>query len=173
MPRRLTFDERVRLIVISAGVVWAAVFGLVYLVRNSRQSPEQKKHYEEEQKLHEEGRELQEQYYKELQDRDNKELEFRRSVVPGKVTQLIAGPSLLVPRDREAYEEARILSQAHDELGITGMVDSGRIMLVPGGTQVRVIEVNGILDVTCRVRVLQGPLTGQDGWIPIKLLQRD
>jgi hypothetical protein len=116
---------------------------------------------------------LYDQYYKEQQDQSNKAVGFRRSVVPGKVARLIAGPPLLVPLDKEAYEEVEKLAQANDDLGVRGMVASGRAILVPGGTQIKVIEVNGILDLMCRVRILEGSYTGQDGWIPIKFLQQE
>jgi len=92
--------------------------------------------------------------------------------MPGDEAHLSPGSPTIVPLDEEAEDEVVKLAAAKDDLGLRQMVISGRAILVPDGTKVKVIEVKGILDWTCRIRILEGDYIGQSGWVPVEFLKR-
>lgn len=91
-------------------------------------------------------------------------------LMPGDDAHVVPGSPILLPLDEATEEEVVKLSVAKDEIGLSKLVLSGRAVLVPGGTKVKVIEVNGILDVKCRIRILEGDEIGQSGWVPANFI---
>lgn len=90
--------------------------------------------------------------------RDPRRGEIGRLRLPG-----VSAESLVhVAADPAAHREALDLSLAGDLIGLANMERAGRLMIVPPGTRVRVIE-SGML--RKRVRIEEGRFRGRDGWV--------
>jgi hypothetical protein len=89
-----------------------------------------------------------------------------RSVPAGGVATLrVSGGSnqdVLIAVNKAAFDEVITFSVADDTRGLLNLVIQGRAFFVPSGTRVKVIDP-GIFKT--RVRVLDGPLAGWDGWV--------
>lgn len=60
-------------------------------------------------------------------------------------------------------------SAANDIDGAAQLVVDGQVYEVPRGTKVRVTDVSGL---AVRVRFLDGPKSGQEGWTPAEYVKR-
>jgi DNA-binding winged helix-turn-helix (wHTH) protein len=98
------------------------------------------------------------------------------AIEPGWVGQVAAvndaGGShfLLLPVDEDALTEKESYESASDDLGIALMTAAEKLLLVPCGTKVKILEArqpaNG-----CRVRILEGRFIGATAFAPRKYLQ--
>ncbi len=90
----------------------------------------------------------------------------------GHITTLCGDSSLpfvLVPVDEETVEERERLEAANDDVGLSLLIASQRLLLVPTGTKVRVLEARQP-QFRCQVRVLEGEHYGKTAWVPRKYL---
>jgi len=67
--------------------------------------------------------------------------------------------------DLDAFDEFVKASVATDKYGIAELMLAGRIFSVASGTRVLVIETKLFKN---RVRIVEGPETGQAGWVPFE-----
>jgi len=73
------------------------------------------------------------------------------------------------PEDYSAFVKA---ATARDSTGLANLVGQDRIVQIPNGTAVQVIDYDGVLDMKYRGRVLEGQQAGRAGWIPASLVVR-
>jgi len=78
-------------------------------------------------------------------------------------------PFLLAPVDRETAEEREKLEAAHDDVGLSVLIVSQKLLLVPTGTKVRVLEARQPQS-SCQVRILEGEHYGKTALVPRKVL---
>jgi DNA-binding winged helix-turn-helix (wHTH) protein len=78
-------------------------------------------------------------------------------------------PYLLVPVDEETMEEREKLEAANDDVGQSLLIVSQRLLLVPTGTKVRVLEVRQA-QFRWQVRILEGEHYGKTALVPRKYL---
>ncbi|MFY9529982.1 MAG: winged helix-turn-helix domain-containing protein [Candidatus Acidiferrales bacterium] len=76
---------------------------------------------------------------------------------------------VLVPANEGIMTQKESLEAAHDDLGISLLVASEKLLLVACGTSVRVLEVRQPLS-GCLVRILEGQYTGETAFVPRKYL---
>jgi len=76
---------------------------------------------------------------------------------------------VLVPVDENIEKEKEKLEAASDDLGLSLLIASGKILLVPKGTKVRVLGA-GRLHGSYEVRILEGEHLGQTALVPRKYL---
>jgi DNA-binding winged helix-turn-helix (wHTH) protein len=86
----------------------------------------------------------------------------------GQVAKLCSNDNLefvLLPIDEQALQERHKLSVANDDVGLSLQLASQRVLMVPTGTQVRVLEVlaEGLC---CQVRILDGEHYGKTALAP-------
>jgi len=78
-------------------------------------------------------------------------------------------PYLLVPVDEETMEEREKLEAANDDVGLSLLISSQRLLLVPTGTKVRVLQVRQA-QFRWQVRILEGEHYGKVALVPRKYL---
>ena len=78
-------------------------------------------------------------------------------------------PFVLAPVDDEAVEEREKLEAANDDVGLSVLIASHRLLMVPNGTQVRVLEAQQP-QLRCQVRILEGEHYGKTALVPRKFL---
>jgi len=78
-------------------------------------------------------------------------------------------PYLLVPVDEETMEERKKLEAANDDVGLSLLIASQRLLLVPTDTKVRVLEVRQA-QFRWQVRILEGEHYGKAALVPRKYL---
>ncbi len=78
-------------------------------------------------------------------------------------------PFVLVPVDEESMEEREKLEAANDDVGLSLLVASQRLLLVPSGTKVKVLEVRESKS-CCQVRILEGEHFAKTALVPRKYL---
>jgi DNA-binding winged helix-turn-helix (wHTH) protein len=86
----------------------------------------------------------------------------------GQVARLCGDDNLefvLLPVDEEALQERQKLDFANDDVGLSLLLASQRILMVPTGTQVRVLEVQQE-GLRCQVRILDGEHYGKTALAP-------
>jgi DNA-binding winged helix-turn-helix (wHTH) protein len=86
----------------------------------------------------------------------------------GQVAKLCGNDNLefvLLPIDEQTLQERQKLSVANDDVGLSLQLASQRVLMVPTGTQVRVLEVlpEGLW---CQVRILDGEHYGKTALAP-------
>jgi hypothetical protein len=82
----------------------------------------------------------------------------------GQEGHLRSGSStMLVARDKASFDAIVDASVAHDEFGAQELLLSGKIFVVSAGTKVRVLASSFP---SKQVRILDGPMTGESGWVP-------
>ncbi len=75
----------------------------------------------------------------------------------------------VVAIDEAAAAERKKLDTANDDVGLSLLIASQRLLMVPEGTPVRVLEVEHTLS-RCQARILEGEHYGKTALLPLKLL---
>ncbi len=86
----------------------------------------------------------------------------------GQVARLCSNDNLefvLLPIDEQALQERQKLDLANDDVGLSLLLASQRVLMVPAGTQVRVLEVQQE-GLRCQVRILDGEHYGKTAVVP-------
>ena len=78
-------------------------------------------------------------------------------------------PFLMLPVDEETAEEREKLEAAKDDVGLSVLIASQKVLMVPTDTQVRVLEVRQPQS-CCQVRILDGEHYGKIALVPRKYL---
>jgi DNA-binding winged helix-turn-helix (wHTH) protein len=76
---------------------------------------------------------------------------------------------VLVAIDEVTASERQKLDAANDDVGLSLLIASQRLLLVPDGTPVRILEVEQTLS-RCQARILEGEHYGKTALLPLKLL---
>jgi DNA-binding winged helix-turn-helix (wHTH) protein len=84
-----------------------------------------------------------------------------RLCVDGKV------PFALLGVDEETVAEREKLDTANDDVGLSLLIASQRLLMVANGTQLRILEVHPALS-RCQVRILEGEHYGKTALVPLK-----
>jgi DNA-binding winged helix-turn-helix (wHTH) protein len=75
----------------------------------------------------------------------------------------------LVSVDEEAAAEREKLEAASDDVGLSLLIASQKLLMVPDGTPVRILEIRQS-DSRCQVRILEGEHYGKTAVVPLKQL---
>jgi hypothetical protein len=75
----------------------------------------------------------------------------------------------LVSVNEEAAAEREKLEAASDDVGLSLLIASQKLLMVPDGTQVRILEIQQP-DSNCLVRILEGEHYGKTAVLPLKQL---
>jgi DNA-binding winged helix-turn-helix (wHTH) protein len=75
----------------------------------------------------------------------------------------------LVCTDADAATEREKLDAVNDDVGLSLLIASQKLLMLPTGTQVRILEVEESLR-RCQVRILEGEHYGKTALVPLKLL---
>ncbi len=75
----------------------------------------------------------------------------------------------LVSVDEEAAAEREKLEAASDDVGLSLLIASQKLLMVPDGTPVRILEIRQP-DSRCQVRILEGEHYGKTAVVPLKQL---
>ena len=92
----------------------------------------------------------------------------------GRIAKLCAEDKLsfaLVSVDEEAAAEREKLEGASDDVGLSLLIASQKLLMVPDGTQVRILEIQQP-DSRCQVRILDGEHYGKTALVPLKQLAK-
>jgi DNA-binding winged helix-turn-helix (wHTH) protein len=90
----------------------------------------------------------------------------------GQVAKLCGEGALsftLVSVDDETAAEREKLDAANDDVGLSLLIASQKLLIVPSGTQVRILEVQPTQS-RCQVRILEGEHYGKAAVVPLKQL---
>ena len=90
----------------------------------------------------------------------------------GQIAKLCSDSALsftLVSVDDDAAAEREKLDAANDDVGLSLLIASQRLLIVPSGTQVRVLEVQPTRS-RCQIRILEGEHYGKAAIVPLKQL---
>jgi len=90
----------------------------------------------------------------------------------GQVAKLCGDGALsftLVSVDDETAAEREKLDAANDDVGLSLLIASQKLLIVPSGTQVRILEVEPTQS-RCQVRILEGEHYGKAAVVPLKQL---
>jgi DNA-binding winged helix-turn-helix (wHTH) protein len=90
----------------------------------------------------------------------------------GQVAKLCGDGALsftLVSVDDETAAEREKLDAANDDVGLSLLIASQKLLIVPSGTQVRILEVQPT-ESRCQVRILDGEHYGKAAVVPLKQL---
>jgi DNA-binding winged helix-turn-helix (wHTH) protein len=79
-------------------------------------------------------------------------------------------PFTLVSTDEESTAEREKLDAANDDVGLSLLIASQKLLMVPSGTQVRILEVQPTQS-RCQVRILEGEHYGKTAVVQLKLLE--
>ena len=71
--------------------------------------------------------------------------------------------------DEESAAEREKLDVANDDVGLSLLIASQKLLIVPNETPVRILEVQETL-LRCQVRILEGEHYGKTALVPLKLL---
>jgi len=94
------------------------------------------------------------------------------SSLVGRVAELFTDDQpafALVSVDEESAAEREKLDAANDDVGLSLLIASQRLLMVLKGTQVRILEVQETRS-RCQVRILEGEHYGKTALVPLKLL---
>jgi len=75
----------------------------------------------------------------------------------------------LVSADAESDAEREKLDAANDDVGLSLLIAAHKLLLVPDGTPVRILEVHDSRS-RCQVRILEGEHYGKTALVPVHLL---
>ncbi len=75
----------------------------------------------------------------------------------------------LVSVDDETAAEREKLDAANDDVGLSLLIASQKLLMVPSGTQVRILEVQPMQS-RCQVRILEGEHYGKAAVVPLEQL---
>jgi DNA-binding winged helix-turn-helix (wHTH) protein len=90
----------------------------------------------------------------------------------GQVARLCGDGALsftLASVDDETAAEREKLDAANDDVGLSLLIASQKLLIVPSGTQVRILEVQPTQS-RCQVRILEGEHYGKAAVVPLKQL---
>jgi DNA-binding winged helix-turn-helix (wHTH) protein len=90
----------------------------------------------------------------------------------GQIAKLCGDSALsftLVSVDDETAAEREKLDTANDDVGLSLLIASQRLLMVPSGTQVRILDVQPTQS-RCQVRILEGEHYGKAAVVPLKQL---
>ena len=90
----------------------------------------------------------------------------------GQVAKLCSEGALsftLVSVDDETAAEREKLDAANDDVGLSLLIASQKLLMVPSGTQVRILEIQPTQS-RCQVRILEGEHYGKAAVVPLKQL---
>jgi DNA-binding winged helix-turn-helix (wHTH) protein len=90
----------------------------------------------------------------------------------GQVAKLCSDSALsftLVSVDDETAAEREKLDSANDDVGLSLLIASQKLLMVPSGTQVRILEVQAVQS-RCQVRILEGEHYGKAAVVPLHQL---
>jgi DNA-binding winged helix-turn-helix (wHTH) protein len=90
----------------------------------------------------------------------------------GQVAKLCSDGALsftLVSVDGETAAEREKLDAANDDVGLSLLIASQKLLMVPSGTQVRILEIEPTQS-RCQVRILEGEHYGKAAVVPLKQL---
>ena len=88
----------------------------------------------------------------------------------GRITKLCVDgkvPFALLGVDEEAVAEREKLDAANDDVGLSLLIASQRLLIVANGTQLRILEVHPALS-RCQVRILEGEHYGKTALVSLK-----
>ena len=88
----------------------------------------------------------------------------------GQLARLCAESKLsfvLVSADEEAAAEREKLEAASDDVGLSLLIASQKLLMVPDGTQVRILEIQQPGS-RCQVRILEGEHYGKTALVPLQ-----
>jgi DNA-binding winged helix-turn-helix (wHTH) protein len=91
----------------------------------------------------------------------------------GRLARLCAPGKLsfsLLSVDEEAAVEREKLEAASDDVGLSLLIASQKLLMVPDGTPVRILEI-WPPDSRCQVRILEGEHYGKTALVPLKQLE--
>lgn len=91
----------------------------------------------------------------------------------GRVVKLCCNGPLsvtLVSVDEETAAERDKLDAANDDVGLSLLIASQKLLIVPNGTPVRILEVQPAQS-KCQVRILEGEHYGKTALVPVELLE--
>lgn len=91
----------------------------------------------------------------------------------GKVAKLVAdngAPFSLIAIDEGTVVERAKLEAASDDVGLSLLLASQRLLMIPQGTPVRVLEMEPT-NSRCQVRILEGEHYGKTAMFPLDLLE--
>ena len=91
----------------------------------------------------------------------------------GRVAKLATDGKLaftLVSTDEDSAAEREKLDAANDDVGLSLLIAGHKLLLVPEGTPVRILEVQETKS-RCQVRILEGEHYGKTALVPVQLLQ--
>ncbi|HXN21424.1 MAG TPA: winged helix-turn-helix domain-containing protein [Candidatus Dormibacteraeota bacterium] len=101
---------------------------------------------------------------------------FAKSSAPsawlGHIAKISADSKLsfaLLSVDDETAAEREKLDAVNDDVGLSLLIASHKVLMVPNQTPVRILEVQQTLS-RCQVRILEGEHYGKTALVPIKLL---
>jgi hypothetical protein len=86
----------------------------------------------------------------------------------GKIT-VSSGPVAIVAADAAAYDAQIADAQTTDTTGLQARLAQGRVFLVPKGTRVLILAVDGS---RYQLRVLEGQHAGKTGFVPLTFVQK-
>ena len=93
---------------------------------------------------------------------------------PAGTTLLLRGDEgynfVCLPSSEDALKEKEKLEAANDNLGLSMLSAARKLLVVPSGTRVKVLEPRPDLS-CCEVRILQGEFTGETAFVPGKYLR--
>src|SRR5262249_18507959 len=90
----------------------------------------------------------------------------------GQVTRLASDgklPFTLVSIEEEAALERERLDAGDDDVGVSLLIASQRLLMVRHGTPVRILEIRDAAN-RCQVRILEGEHYGKTAFVPFNLL---
>jgi len=90
----------------------------------------------------------------------------------GQVAKLSSEGALsftLLSVDEETAAEREKLDAANDDVGLSLLIASQKLLMVPSGTQVRILEVQPMQS-RCQVRILEGEHYGKAAVVPLEQL---
>jgi hypothetical protein len=79
-----------------------------------------------------------------------------------------SGSPVPLSSTKDRYDEMAKAGRAHDTVGIRQMVLTGRVFVVPVGTQAKVIDTSFAMR---RVRILDGKHKDAAGWLPFEYVK--
>jgi hypothetical protein len=75
-----------------------------------------------------------------------------------------------VSTDEESTAEREKLDAANDDVGLSLLIASQKLLMVPSATRVRILDVQPTQS-RCQVRILEGEHYGKTAVVPLKLLE--
>lgn len=87
---------------------------------------------------------------------------------PGDIARIGEGTGgVFMATDLESGKEYSKFTDANDDTGVQNLLRAGRLYMVHSGTRAKVLEREHweLLNTIVRVRILDGDMAGQEGWV--------